>query len=40
MTGFLVPFAVLLFISGLTVADDGGAPAKFKITTKKKDDTM
>src|SRR5262245_55638324 len=40
MKGFLV----LLIISGLALADEGDAlkdqPAKFKITTKRKDDTV
>jgi hypothetical protein len=40
----LIPLAVLLVFSGLVVADDGDAPkdqpAKFKITTKRKDDSV
>lgn len=38
------PLAVLLVVSGIALADDGDAPkdqpAKFKITTKRKDDTV
>jgi hypothetical protein len=38
------PLAVLLVISGMALADDGdppqGQPAKFRITTKRKDDTV
>jgi hypothetical protein len=40
----LVPFAVLLAVSGVTLAGNGDAPhdrpAKFKITTKRKDDAV
>ena len=40
----LVPLAVLLVISGNALADDGDAPkdqpAKFKITTRRKDDAV
>ncbi len=39
-----IPLAVLLVISGIALADDGDAPkdqpAKFKITTKRKDDAV
>jgi hypothetical protein len=39
-----VPLAVLLVVSGIALAGDGDAPkdqpAQFKITTKKKDDTV
>jgi hypothetical protein len=31
---------VLLVITGTTLADDGDAPAKFKITAKRKDDSV
>jgi hypothetical protein len=44
MKGCLIPLAVLLFISGTAFAGDGDAskeqPAKFKITTKRKDDSV
>ena len=44
MTRRLIPLLVLLVISGLALADDGDAPqdqpAKFKITTKRKDDSV
>jgi hypothetical protein len=44
MKGCLIPLAVVLFISGIVFADDGDAPkdqlAKFKITTKRKDDSV
>jgi hypothetical protein len=40
----LIPLAVLLVICGIALADDGDAPkdqpAKFKITTRRKDDTV
>ena len=40
----LIPLAVLLVVSGIAVANDGDAskdqPAKFKITTKRKDDSV
>ena len=40
----LIPLAVLLVISGNALADDGDAPkdqpAKFKITTRRKDDAV
>jgi hypothetical protein len=40
----LIPLAVLLAMSGIVVADDGDAPkaqpAKFKITTRRKDDAV
>jgi hypothetical protein len=43
MKGFLVPLTVLLF-SSFALAGDGDAPkdppAKFKITTRRKDDTV
>jgi hypothetical protein len=43
MKRFLVPLA-LLFISGIAFAGDGdaskGQPAKFQITTRKKDDSV
>src|SRR5205085_1822314 len=39
-----IPLAVLLAISGIALADDGDAPkdhpAKFKITTRRKDDAV
>src|SRR5262249_38787150 len=39
-----IPLAVLLVLGGITSADDGDAPkdqpAKFKVTTKRKDDTI
>ena len=39
-----IPLAVLLVISGIAVAGDGDAPkeasAKFKITTRRKDDSV
>ena len=39
-----IPLAVLLVISGIALAEDGNPPkdkpAKFKITTKRKDDTV
>jgi hypothetical protein len=35
-----IPLGVLLVISGIAWADDGAAPAKFKITTKRKDDSV
>ncbi len=39
-----ISFVVLLVISGIALADDGDAPkneaAKFKITTKRKDDAV
>jgi hypothetical protein len=39
-----IPLAVLLVISGTALAGDGDAPkdqpAKFKITTKRKDDSV
>ena len=39
-----IPLAVLLVISSIALADDGDAPrdqpAKFKITTKRKDDSV
>jgi hypothetical protein len=39
-----IPLAVLLVISGIALADDDSAPkpqpAKFKITTKRKDDAV
>ena len=40
MNARLVPLAVLLAIIGIAIADDGDAhqPAKFKITTRRKDD--
>jgi hypothetical protein len=44
MKSSLVPLAVLLVISGIALADDGDAPkdqpAKFKITTKRTDDSV
>lgn len=44
MNASRIPLAVLLSISGIALADDGDAPkdqpAKFKITTKRKDDTV
>jgi hypothetical protein len=44
MTSSVVPLAVLLVVSGVAVAGDGDAPkeasAKFKITTKRKDDSV
>jgi hypothetical protein len=40
----LIPLAVLLAVSGIALAGDGDAPkdqpAKFKITTKRKDDLV
>jgi hypothetical protein len=40
----LVPLAVLLTVSGIALADNGDAPkdqpAKFKVTTKRKDDSV
>ena len=40
----LIPLAVLLVVSGISLADDGDAPkdepTKFKITTKRKDDNV
>jgi hypothetical protein len=39
-----IPLAVLLVLSGIALADDGDAPrdqpAKFKVTTKRKDDAV
>jgi hypothetical protein len=39
-----IPLAVLLVVSSIALADDGDAPkdqpAKFKITTKRKDDSV
>jgi len=39
-----IPLAVLLVISGIALADDGDTPKdepnKFKVTTKRKDDTV
>jgi hypothetical protein len=39
-----IPLAVLLVISGIALADDGDGPkdqpARFKITTKRKDDSV
>ncbi len=44
MKCLLVPLVVLLVISGNALADDGDAPkdqpAKFKITTRRKDDAV
>jgi hypothetical protein len=44
MKASFIPLAVLLVISGTAVADDGDAPkdqpAMFKITTKRKDDSV
>jgi hypothetical protein len=44
MKGFLVLSAIILAMSVLALADDGDAPkdqpAKFKITTKRKDDAV
>jgi hypothetical protein len=38
-----IPLAILLLISGIALADDGDAPKdqpnRFKVTTKRKDDT-
>jgi hypothetical protein len=36
----LVALAVLLAFGGFVWADDGAAPASFKITTKRKDDSV
>jgi hypothetical protein len=44
MKGGLIPLAVLLVISGIAWADEGDAPkdqpAKFKFTTRRKDDSV
>jgi hypothetical protein len=44
MNASRIPLAVLLAISGIALADDGDAPkdqpAKFKITTRRKDDAV
>ena len=44
MRASFIPLAVLLVISGTAVADEGDAPqdqpAMFKITTKRKDDSV
>jgi hypothetical protein len=44
MTASRISLAVLLVISGIALADDGDVPsdqpAKFKITTKRKDDSV
>ena len=44
MNASRIPLAVFLVVSGIALADDGDAPkdqpAKFKITTKRKDDTV
>jgi hypothetical protein len=44
MKASFIPLALLLVVSGISLADDGDAPkdepTKFKITTKRKDDNV